>query len=153
MFPGECRFWSSLKLCSVFREWMEGPWGTMDPDKVDGETGNFWRALYKLEKQFTEVPNAQKIAARVRYFSPCTVKSLFNSHLGDRRKWPSKRSGCCWQVAVIAGSTVISLHLRRREREIMLLKLYSIIICTDLVIDIDREKVYFTTRYTGVATR
>ena len=44
---------------------MEGPWGTMDPDKVDGETGNFWRALYKLEKQFSEVPNAQKIAARV----------------------------------------------------------------------------------------
>ena len=44
---------------------MEGPWGTMDPDKVDAETGNFWRALYKLEKQFNEVPNAQKIAARV----------------------------------------------------------------------------------------
>lgn len=37
----------------------------MDPDKVDAETGNFWRALYKLEKQFSDVPNAQKIAARV----------------------------------------------------------------------------------------
>ena len=53
--------------------------------------------------------------------------------------------------------TVISLHLRRRERELMLLKFCSIIFCTDLVIDIDmdldREKVYFTTRYTGVATR
>ena len=39
----------------------------------------------------------------------------------------------------------------------MLLKFCSIIFCTDLVIDIDmdldREKVYFTTRYTGVATR
>lgn len=45
---------------------MEGPWGTMDPDKVDAETGNFWRALYKLEKQFGDVPNAQKIAAKVR---------------------------------------------------------------------------------------
>ena len=60
----------------------------MDPDKVDGETGNFWRALYKLEKQFTEVPNAQKIATRVKNFSPCTVKPLFNGYLGDRRKWP-----------------------------------------------------------------
>ena len=50
---------------SVIREWMEGPWGTMDPDKVDGETGNFWRALYKLEKQFVEVPSAQRIASRV----------------------------------------------------------------------------------------
>ena len=44
---------------------------------------------------------------------------------------------------------------KERERELMLLKLYSIILCADLVIDIDidREKVYFTTRYTGVATR
>ena len=46
---------------------MEGAWGTVDPDKVDGETGNFWRALYKLEKQFSDIPNAQKIASRVRY--------------------------------------------------------------------------------------
>lgn len=54
---------------------MEGPWGTMDPDKVDGETGNFWRALYKLEKQFGDVPHAQKIAARVRYIH-LTFKGL-----------------------------------------------------------------------------
>ena len=51
----------------ALREWMEGAWGTVDPDKVDGETGNFWRALYKLEKQFSDIPNAQKIASRVRY--------------------------------------------------------------------------------------
>ena len=46
---------------------------------------------------------------------------------------------------------------KERERELMLLKFCSIIFCADLVIDIDmdldREKVYFTTRYTGVATR
>ena len=41
----------------------------------------------------------------------------------------------------------------KKERELMLLKLYSIILCTVIDIDIDREKVYFTTRYTGVATR
>ena len=92
MLLGERRFWSSLKLCSVFREWMEGPWGTMDPDKVDGETGNFWRALYKLEKQFTEVPNAQKIAARVRYFSPCTVEPSSTATLG------TEESGHCREV-------------------------------------------------------
>ena len=92
MLLGECRFWSSLKLCSTFREWMEGPWGTMDPDKVDGETGNFWRALYKLEKQFTEVPNAQKIAARVRNFSPCTVESSSTATL------ETEESGHCREV-------------------------------------------------------
>lgn len=29
---------------------MEGLWGIMDLDKVDGEIGNFWRVFYKLEK-------------------------------------------------------------------------------------------------------
>lgn len=52
---------------------MEGAWGSMDPDKVDAETGNFWRALYKLEKQFGDVPNAQKIAARVNIICCCSV--------------------------------------------------------------------------------
>ena len=44
---------------------MEGPWGSYDPDKVEGETGNYWRALYKLEKQFSETPSPMKIASRV----------------------------------------------------------------------------------------
>ena len=64
----------------------------MDPDKVDGETGNFWRALYKLEKQFTEVPNAQKIAARVRNFRPCTVEPSSIATLG------TEESGRCKEV-------------------------------------------------------
>jgi hypothetical protein len=52
-------------LVLLFRDWMEGPWGSLDPDVVDQETGNFWRGLYKLEKQFNEVPKAQSIAVKV----------------------------------------------------------------------------------------
>lgn len=48
----------------------------MDPDKVDAETGNFWRALYKLEKQFGDVPNAQKIAAKVKWASSVCPNSF-----------------------------------------------------------------------------
>ena len=44
---------------------MEGPLGVVDPDYVEQETGNFWRSLYKSEKQFNEVPAAQKIAQKV----------------------------------------------------------------------------------------
>ena len=44
---------------------MEGPLGVVDPDFVEQETGNFWRSLYKSEKQFNEVPTAQKIAKKV----------------------------------------------------------------------------------------
>ena len=63
---------------------MEGAWGTMDPDKVDGETGNFWRALYKLEKQFSDVPNAQKIAARVNLICFCAVYIYLSNLLLSR---------------------------------------------------------------------
>jgi dynein heavy chain len=54
-----------MGLVLLFRDWMEGPWGSLDPDVVDQETGNFWRGLYKLEKQFGEVPKAQSIAVNV----------------------------------------------------------------------------------------
>lgn len=50
---------------SFSRDWMEGPWGSYDPDKVEGETGNYWRALYKLERQFSGTPSPMKIAERV----------------------------------------------------------------------------------------
>lgn len=37
----------------------------VDPDDVENEVGNYWRALYKLEKQFDSVPQAKKIAGKV----------------------------------------------------------------------------------------
>ena len=54
-----------MGLVLLFRDWMEGPWGSLDPDVVEQETGNLWRGLYKLEKQFNEVPKAQSIAVNV----------------------------------------------------------------------------------------
>ena len=63
-------------LLFFLREWMEGPLGVVDPDYVEQETGNFWRSLYKSEKQFNEVPTAQKIAKKVRYI--IDIHWLFN---------------------------------------------------------------------------
>ena len=57
---------------------MEGPWGSLDPDVVDQETGNFWRGLYKLEKQFNEVPKAQSIAVKVSTYT--TLHPLLVAH-------------------------------------------------------------------------
>jgi len=45
--------------------WMFGPMGAVDPDQVDNDAGGFWRGLYKLEKTFSECPNAQKMAQKV----------------------------------------------------------------------------------------
>ena len=37
----------------------------VNPDVVEQEVGNFWRSLYKLEKQFESVATAKKIAQKV----------------------------------------------------------------------------------------
>ena len=46
----------------LFRMWMFGPMGAVDPDQVDNDAGNVWRNLYKLEKTFGDDPNPQKMA-------------------------------------------------------------------------------------------
>lgn len=45
---------------------MHGPMSNVNPDEVENEVGNFWRNLYKLEKQFDSVPQAKKIASKVK---------------------------------------------------------------------------------------
>ena len=53
---------SVSKMSHLFRMWMFGPMGTVDPDQVDNDAGNVWRNLYKLEKTFGENPAPQKMA-------------------------------------------------------------------------------------------
>ncbi|XP_029937135.1 dynein heavy chain 7, axonemal [Myripristis murdjan] len=48
------------------QQWVHGPLSSVDPDKVEGDVGNFWRALYKLEKGFSDTPNALSIATSVK---------------------------------------------------------------------------------------
>ncbi|CAB4002499.1 dynein heavy chain 7, axonemal-like, partial [Paramuricea clavata] len=81
---------TTVEFQNKYKDWMEGPWGSLDPDVVDQETGNFWRSLYKLEKQFGEVPKAQSIAvkmkAKVEEFKGHIplVQVMFNPGLRDR---------------------------------------------------------------------
>ena len=47
---------------------MENPMmGGAEPDGVDAEVGNYWRTLYKLEKNFDSIPIAKRIAGKVGY--------------------------------------------------------------------------------------
>ena len=52
-------------VVKLFSDWMHGPMSNVNPDEVENEVGNFWRNLYKLEKQFDSVPAAKKIASKV----------------------------------------------------------------------------------------
>lgn len=50
----------------LFSDWMESPMmGGANPDGVDAEVGNYWRTLYKLEKNFDSIPTAKRIAGKV----------------------------------------------------------------------------------------
>ena len=47
-------------------QWVHGPLSAVNPDKVEGDVGSYWRALYKLEKNFQETPKALHITTRVK---------------------------------------------------------------------------------------
>ncbi|CAJ1078792.1 dynein heavy chain 7%2C axonemal [Xyrichtys novacula] len=47
-------------------QWLHGPLSSVNPDKVEGDAGNFWRTLYKLEKGFSDVPMALNIATTMK---------------------------------------------------------------------------------------
>ncbi|KAK2839527.1 hypothetical protein Q5P01_013267 [Channa striata] len=89
-----------------YEKWLNGPLSGVQPDKVEGDVGNYWRTLYKLEKGFTEVPKALNIAtiikAKVEDFREHIpmVQVLCNPGLRDRH-WEamSKVAGVSLQPA------------------------------------------------------
>lgn len=45
---------------------MEAPYTTVNPDLVEQDVGNYWRALYKLERTFSNSPNAQSLTSKIK---------------------------------------------------------------------------------------
>ncbi|XP_026231920.1 dynein heavy chain 7, axonemal isoform X2 [Anabas testudineus] len=89
-----------------YEQWLHGPLSGVNPDKVEGDVGNYWRTLYKLEKAFAEVPKVLNIAttikAKVEDFKEHIpmVQVLCNPGLRDRH-WDamSKVTGVFMQPA------------------------------------------------------
>ena len=53
-------WWERMEL------WLTSPVGTHDPDMVSQDVAATWRAVYKLEKIFTDVPAAKTLVVAVR---------------------------------------------------------------------------------------
>ncbi|XP_044525004.1 dynein axonemal heavy chain 7 [Gracilinanus agilis] len=56
----------AVEFSNKFRVWTEGPYNKVNPDQVEADVGNYWRALYKLEKSFSDSPNALAITKKVK---------------------------------------------------------------------------------------
>ncbi|XP_072468815.1 dynein axonemal heavy chain 7 isoform X2 [Notamacropus eugenii] len=56
----------AVEFSNKFRNWTEGPYTKVNPDQVEGDVGNYHRALYKLEKGFHDSPNALAITKKVK---------------------------------------------------------------------------------------
>jgi dynein heavy chain, axonemal len=46
--------------------WMHTQVGTYEPEQIEETIGNLYRAVYKLEKQFSDSPNTQRLATGIK---------------------------------------------------------------------------------------
>ncbi|XP_069790709.1 dynein axonemal heavy chain 7 isoform X7 [Narcine bancroftii] len=56
----------TVEFNNKYNNWMEGPFTEVNPDLIEVDAGNYWRGLYKLERSFSDSPNALKIAHTVK---------------------------------------------------------------------------------------
>uniref|UniRef100_A0A803TXX3 Dynein axonemal heavy chain 7 n=1 Tax=Anolis carolinensis TaxID=28377 RepID=A0A803TXX3_ANOCA len=56
----------TVEFNNKYRNWMDGIFTKVNPDQVEMDTGNYWRALYKLERTFHDSPNALFITTRIK---------------------------------------------------------------------------------------
>jgi dynein heavy chain len=81
---------TTVEFNTKHKEWMDGAFDGVDPDTVEQDIGNYWRALYKLEKTFSDNANAKEVAVktkeRVEAFKENIplVQAICNPGLRDR---------------------------------------------------------------------
>ena len=79
-----------VEFTNKHKDWMEGPMSKVVPDQVDADVNNYWRQLYKLERQFQNQPVARKMSVKLRgkvdefKENLPLVSTLFNPGMRDR---------------------------------------------------------------------
>ena len=79
-----------VEFTTKHKDWMDGPMSKVVPDQVDADVNNYWRQLYKLERQFQNQPIARKMAVKLRgkvdefKENLPLVSTLFNPGMRDR---------------------------------------------------------------------
>lgn len=61
--------------------WMHTQVGTYEPESIDDTIGNLYRAVVKLEKQFSDSPNTQRLATGVSSYIFCLRSNFVSNEL------------------------------------------------------------------------
>lgn len=57
---------NATEFINKHRQWTSSRIGTYDPEIIEAETATYYRNIYKIEKQFTDLPEPRKLAEAVR---------------------------------------------------------------------------------------
>ena len=99
--------------------WMNGAFDTIDPEVVESEVDNSWRALYKIEKTFVGADKPQGLAAGVKVKADpyAALLSAAFAHVVSttRHKWTSSKRILAWckRYATLACASGTGTRLAR----------------------------------------
>lgn len=65
--------------------WMHTQVGTFEPEVIEDTIGNLYRATLKLEKQFSDSPNSQRLATGVSLRSKSQAFKTQKTNISDQK--------------------------------------------------------------------
>ncbi|CAH0689857.1 unnamed protein product [Chilo suppressalis] len=66
LVPYKKLFDAGFDFLGKYNIWMSSKVGSFDPEDIESDVGYFYKIVYKLEKQFQEVPDTHRLAVSVR---------------------------------------------------------------------------------------
>jgi dynein heavy chain len=66
LLPFKKLFDAGQEFMVKYNLWMHSQIGSFDPEEIEEIVGNLYRTVYKMEKQYSDLPNAQKLAGDVK---------------------------------------------------------------------------------------